>query len=104
MGGNSQSIPEYEFTPTIIQSNGRTIAAQYMDPFTNMLVTQINEPEESRNEKNELKQKISEGITNINTFSPDLLNQFEKTADAKKQRAIAEYEAEYEPSKSKLFF
>ncbi len=97
MGGNSQSIPEYEFTPTVIKSNGRTLAAQYIDPFTNMLVTQIDEPEESNEAKNKLKQQISEGLSNINTFSPDLLKQFEKTAEAKKQKAIDEYEAEYEP-------
>lgn len=97
MGGNSQSIPEYEFTPTIIKSNGRTLAAQYIDPFTNMLVTQIDEPQESNDAKNQLKQQISKGLANINTFSPDMLKEFEKSAEAKKQKAIEEYEAEYEP-------
>ena len=97
MGGNSQSIPEYEFTPTVIQSNGRTLAAQYINPFTNMLVTQIDEPKESIDAKNKLKQQINEGFAKINTFSPDTMKEFEEIAEAKKQRAIDEYEAAYEP-------
>jgi hypothetical protein len=97
MGGNSQSVPEYQFTPTIIKSNGRTVAAQYIDPFTNMLVTQIDEPQDSNDSKNKLKQQISDGFKQINTFSPDLLKQFDKIAEAKKQKSIEEYEAEYEP-------
>ena len=97
MGGNSQSIPEYQFTPTIIKSNGQTLAAQYIDPFTNMFVTQIDEPKESSEEKKKLSREISEGLSKINTFSPDTIKEFEKIAQAKKQRAIDEYDAEYEP-------
>ncbi|MDD3594398.1 MAG: hypothetical protein PHX18_07205 [Candidatus Gastranaerophilales bacterium] len=99
MGGNSTpDVPEYKFVPTYIQQDGQTLASNYYDPVLQAYVTNVATSAEDQARKSYLKNQLSEYEKGINTFSPELVNQWENIANAQKQSAVGYFDSMYEPA------
>ena len=97
MTSSTPDYPEYQFIPSVVTSNGETLARQYKNS-DGTIVTDISLSKETVDRKNKLKNLLDDYESQLNVFSPELNTQFENIANAKKQSALNSFESIYEPT------
>ena len=91
--------PDYQFFPSVITSNGKPLATQYL--YNGTVVTDVSLPKESQQKKNNLEKLLNEYESSINIFSPEFNEQIESIANAKKIAALNDFHSLYEPAYNK---
>ena len=97
MTSNTPDYPEYQFIPSIVTSNGETLARQYKTG-DGTIVTDISLSKDTVDRKNKLKNLLDDYESQLNVFLPELTTQFENIATAKKKAALDSFESIYEPT------
>jgi len=97
MTSSTPDYPDYQFVPTVINSNGETLASQYKDA-SGTVITNINSPSSDTARKTKLQNLLDEYESSVNIFSPEFNSQIESIANAKKESALKSFNSIYEPA------
>jgi|GEM_PF-4198222 len=99
MGKNDSTVVPAstpEFTPTTVRYNGVDISKTYKDSSGNVITEYLESPEDK--ELREWREsQISEFEPQLNVFSPELQQSWEDIATAKKNQALDEFNALWDP-------